>query len=205
MKGKEISGETDRKRVRRRLFRTVAALFLMGSTLLLGATALDIIDLPWPGEPVRARSSNSRINLGPIFANPVHIGPDCGKAHEQQGFTYGATNEQLEAVKNLRSLCAAQSQYFSKHGAYAGGPNCFADLNWRPAGETIYTYWCGSDVIFPTKPRTAAHKCLINKAVSFHDTYTICVAGNIDRDDAVDTWSLRDNKTVNRDWNDAVQ
>ena len=115
---------------------------------------------------------------------------------------FNTRDRQSEAKTNMGALFTTQVAYFGEYGTYAGGPNCFEDLGWGPEGETKYTYWCGGDFIAPTKPGAEIQECVNVRAVSSRDGFTMCAAGNIDDDDVIDTWSMRDSKNLRHDNDD---
>ena len=111
--------------------------------------------------------------------------------------------KQSEAKNNLSSLYTAQVVYFGEYGTYAGGPHCFDLLEWRPEGDTKYTYWCDRDFIGPTKKGAQHWHCVNVKAVTSINAFTVCAAGNIDEEEnIIDTWSMRDAKNLRNDQND---
>ena len=131
---------------------------------------------------------------------------------------FQAKAKQAEAKTNLGAIFTSQVAYYGENSTYAGRDgmntnavpigNCFADMGWTPEGDTLYTYYCGSAMnalINPTKPAAAAVGalvCQVQTALTTRDTFTVCAAGNVDRDTGTDTWSMRDNKELKNDYND---
>ena len=130
---------------------------------------------------------------------------------------FQARAKQSEAKTNLGAIFTTQVAYFGEYSTYAGRPGdssgdgtaCFADLGWGPEGDTLYTYYCGDDTenIECSKQNCAVTTCVDNTggALAYQtnrDSFTVCAAGNIDRDSTTDTWSMRDSKFLKNDWND---
>jgi prepilin-type N-terminal cleavage/methylation domain-containing protein len=109
-----------------------------------------------------------------------------------------------EAKTNLGAIYNAQTKYHEQYGTYAGGPICFKLLGWAPEGDTIYTYYCGEDIIAPTKPNIPVSVCNNVQPASSPKAFTVCASANVDRDATIDTWSMRDNKELRNDNNDVA-
>lgn len=109
---------------------------------------------------------------------------------------YSVRYPQAEAKTNLGALFTRQMAYYDEYKTYAGGPDCFKLLNWTPEGETIYTFWCDRDMIGPTKPGVLPSLCKVQKAVTSASSFTLCAAGNGDKDAFVDEWIITDSKNL---------
>ncbi len=134
----------------------------------------------------------------------------------QGNWPLGKKRRQDEAKDNLSALFTLQVAYWGGEGCvYAGrkgkgegdGQGCFAELGWAPKGPTRYTYWCGDDFIAPTMEGAKTQKCVdaTGAPLLYSSTsggFTICAAGNIDRDDTIDTWSMNDWKILTNERND---
>src|SRR4030042_6656257 len=59
---------------------------------------------------------------------------------------FQAKAKQSEAKTNLGAVYVAMLSYFSNANTYAN-TECFDRINWEPAGQSRYTYQCGSDGI----------------------------------------------------------
>ena len=111
--------------------------------------------------------------------------------------------KQAEAKTNLGAIYMAQVSYFGEHNTFAGrkgedGSGAFADLGWKPQGDTVYTYYVGDDFILPTKAYAKSAVEPLNKIdlkirpeVSNHG-FTVLAIGNIDRDPFLDIWMIND-------------
>jgi len=97
-------------------------------------------------------------------------------------------------------------KYFDKHKTYAGGKDCFELLDWKPKGETLYSYLCGEDVITCTKQSCDLPDKLSApielKPSSTRKGFTVMAVGNIDRDNTADVWSMNDAKVLTNTVND---
>ena len=120
---------------------------------------------------------------------------------------FQARAKQAEAKTNLGAIFTTQVAYFGEYNTYAGraganGTGAFQDMGWGPEGYTVYQYFAGGDNLLPTKPLADVMACVgSNEAVSI-GAFTVCAAGNIDRDATEDTWSMRDSKFLRNDQND---
>jgi len=126
------------------------------------------------------------------IAIPDFLVKGCGSAKNAEGKT------------NLGAIFTTQVAYFGEYGTYAGGKDCFKLLGWAPEGETLYAYYCGDDVIAPTKgdPDPPAVPCSVVMPASSATAFTICVSGNIDRDVTQDEWVMNDGKVLTNTVND---
>jgi len=115
---------------------------------------------------------------------------------------FSPSNLQDEAKTNLRSIFTTQVAYFGDYYTYAGGGTCFQDLGWSPAGDTIYTYYCGGGVIPPTKRGVAPCPGVKDLAATSGFAFTVMAAGNIDRDPTCDVWIMNDAKVLTHVVND---
>jgi len=119
-------------------------------------------------------------------------GEDTGP--DQMGFFKKA--RQSEAKTNLGAMFTVQVAYFGEYNTYSGGENCFANGGWSPEGDTRYSYYCGDDVIYCTKP--GCDLCSgadIEPEVS-QTGFTVYAVGNIDRDSVCDVWTMNDTKMM---------
>ena len=115
---------------------------------------------------------------------------------------FQARAKQSEAKINLGALFVEQTAYFTEYNTYAGGSNCFENLYWSPQGETVYTYHCDGDSFTPTRPGSSPENCVNVTSQIAREGFTVCAAGNIDRDATVDTWSMNNAKTLRNNSND---
>jgi type IV pilus assembly protein PilA len=130
---------------------------------------------------------------------------------------FQAKAKQAEAKTNLGAIFTTQVAYYGENSSYAGREgmnsppsgtpigNCFADMGWTPEGDTLYTYFCGTDgsaMIDPTKPNITHTDCVTQTQITSQENFTVCASGNVDRDVTIDTWSMRDNKELKNDQND---
>ena len=84
--------------------------------------------------------------------------------------------------------------YYSEHGNYAGGENCFDLLQWSPETRTRYSYYCGKDKIACTGCKT---QCPDPELIDFKEgAFTIIAIGNIDKDIGCDVWTINDAKSI---------
>jgi len=105
-----------------------------------------------------------------------------------------------EIKMGFRSIYKAQVKYFEKHHRYAGGKNCFKELNWKPEGR-MYTYYCGEDKIVCT---LCKKECVTpNLSAVSERGFTIMASGNIDNDPTCDVWTINDAKVRKNVVNDA--
>jgi type IV pilus assembly protein PilA len=118
---------------------------------------------------------------------------------------FQARAKQSEAKTNLGAIFTSQTAYFGEYNTYAGNagdPGCFEDIGWSPEGNTIYAYYCGGDSIIPTKPNMPTLACVSQDTEISQDGFTVCAAGQVDRDATTDSWSMRDSKFLKNDSND---
>jgi len=107
-----------------------------------------------------------------------------------------------ESKTHLGSIFTAQYKYRAKTGTFAGGPDAFMYLDWKPQGPTMYSYFCGDDYIpnhidptisFSLRPRIGReHRPAI--VTSSATGFTCAAVGNIDNDPALDYWTVNDQK-----------
>jgi len=127
--------------------------------------------------------------------------------------TVTATNpKQSEAISNLKSIYIAQLSYFSNNNTYSGGAKAFQHMNWLPAGENLYAYYCGGDIIpnklpmgdrkNPPLPKDEDWPVEI-KPASSHTGFTCMAIGNIDNDPQLDVWVINDAMNLTNPLNDA--
>ncbi len=107
-----------------------------------------------------------------------------------------------ESKTNLGALYTLQTKYYGEYDTYAGGPDCFELLDWKGEGDTMYTYYCGDDVFAPIKQGTTISACVNATPGTSKEGFTVCAAGNIDRDPTIDIWTMRDSKFLKNDHND---
>ena len=60
---------------------------------------------------------------------------------------FGAKSLQSEAKTNLHAIWTTQVAYLNERHTFAGGPAAFENMNWAPAGQSRYAYFCGDEVI----------------------------------------------------------
>jgi hypothetical protein len=108
-----------------------------------------------------------------------------------------------EAAINLRSIGTYEFEYHDEHNIYAGreginGSGAFADLEWKPNGNTTYAYYVGKDYLAPTQPGHELEfspdtnwPITIKPEASDHG-FTAVAIGNIDSDRFLDIWMIND-------------
>ena len=61
----------------------------------------------------------------------------------------------------------------------------------------------GGDVVLATNPGAAVGaKCVNPGPGTSNSGFTVCAAGNVDRDKTIDVWTMRDSKYLTNDMND---
>jgi len=125
------------------------------------------------------------------------------------GWLFSFQAKQSEAKTNLGAIYVAQLSYFSDHNTYAGGPDAFKLINWEPAGQTRYAYYCDSAVIPSQLSMGRAEIPMPNKdwpvetKPASSKTSFICMAvGHSDSDETPDVWSINDGKILRNELND---
>ncbi|OGP58275.1 MAG: hypothetical protein A2V67_20570 [Deltaproteobacteria bacterium RBG_13_61_14] len=120
-----------------------------------------------------------------------------------------AKSPQSEAKTNLGAIYMAQLSYFSDHLTYAGGSDTFKLINWEPAGQNRYAYYCQGAMIpnkntrYLKEPPLPGRNWPVDQVPATSDTGFTCMAvGNIDNDDTLDVWSINDSKILRNDLND---
>lgn len=117
--------------------------------------------------------------------------------------------KQSEAKTNLGAIFTCQVSYYGEYKEYARGKDCFELIGWEPEGDTIYAYFCDQDVLMPTKARyqdravpsleelvlLGAPRPEVSK-----DDFLVMAAGNIDRDDYLDVWTI----DSRRNWKNVI-
>ncbi len=122
--------------------------------------------------------------------------------HNLRSHRFHPRAKQSEAKTNLGAIFTAQVAYFGEHNTYAGGPDCFSILGWGPEGDTLYSYYCDQDKIPADKMNAEVAPCVGVVPQTSRESFTVCAAGNIDRDKSIDVWSMRDSKFLKNDLND---
>lgn len=104
-----------------------------------------------------------------------------------------------EVKTNLGAIQNAQVRYISQHNTYAGGPDAFMYLDWKPYNGSIYSYYCGDDYLpnfnpnSPERPRIGREHRPASVGVSATG-FTCAAVGNIDNDPGLDVWIVNDMK-----------
>ena len=122
-----------------------------------------------------------------------------------------------EAKTNLGAIYVAQTAYFSSNNTYAdqGYPNgryrnCFELINWEPAGQNRYAYFCGRSLIRPRLPGVPEEVLdgskwpLPVRPISSRNSFIAVAIGNIDEDSDLDAWMISDNKQLVNLLNDQI-
>ncbi len=117
---------------------------------------------------------------------------------------FQARAKQSEAKTNLGAVFTTQVAYFGEYNTYAGDLECFTNLGWGTEGDALYAYHCDTARIPCDKQNCEQITgCPAAAALeSTRDGFTVCAAGNIDRDGTPDEWSMRDSKFLKNDSND---
>lgn len=102
---------------------------------------------------------------------------------------FGAKAKQSEVKHNLGEAYVAQTAYFAEHGTYASGDKCFELMDWHPAPDNMYSYFCDTDAIMNTKGKRAPRPPVIPIT---KDYFVIIAVGDIDSDDESDYWTIGD-------------
>jgi type IV pilus assembly protein PilA len=122
---------------------------------------------------------------------------------------FSAKAKQSEAKANLGAIYQAQLAYFSRTHTYTAGEGAFRILNWEPAGQNRYAYYCQGAMI-PNKllmridyvPKPDGRWPITAKPQSSQSGFTCMAIGNMDNDDTLDVWSINDSKILRNDLND---
>jgi len=107
---------------------------------------------------------------------------------------------QSEAKTNLGAIHTTQIAYHGETGVYASGDDTFEILQWEPEGDTRYSYFCGGDVIHNTR----GERVNLSAVPGEHGTidmvtdtaFTCGAAGNVDKDDGLDIWTMDHEKNL---------
>lgn len=111
---------------------------------------------------------------------------------------------QSEAKTNLGSIFTSQVGYYGEYNGYAGGSNCFKDLEWEPEGDSRYNYYCDDTAKVDCKTKGCAKEpeCTKVKSKSSQNGFTNCAAGNLDHDKTNDEWAINDRQKLENTSND---
>jgi len=122
---------------------------------------------------------------------------------------FNAKAKNSEAKTNLGAIYVAQLSYFSNANTYAGGPHVFTLINWEPAGQNRYAYYCQGAWIPNKLPAGGARVPEPGdiwpyeiKPESSKTGFTCMAVGNIDNDDTADVWTINDAKILRNLVND---
>jgi len=122
---------------------------------------------------------------------------------------FAAPSKQSEFKTNLGAIYVAQLSYFSNTNTYASGPDAFKLLQWEPAGQNRYAYYCQGAMIPNKLPMNINYTPLPDgrwpvalKPASSKTGFTCMAVGNIDNDETLDVWSINDGKILRNDLND---
>lgn len=102
-----------------------------------------------------------------------------------------------ESQTNLGQIFFLQYKYKETFGHFAGGPDAFSYLDWKPSGINTHSYFCGDDFIPNSRQRAYPRigREWRPAAVGSSDTGFTCAAvGNIDNDPALDFWLVNDQR-----------
>ena len=116
--------------------------------------------------------------------------------------TFVAKGWESEPYTNLGAIFTTQVVYFGEHNAYAGGPNAFTLINWKPEGRNRYAYFCGDDEIRPFQLEALSIQPgeqwpFTARAESSASGFTCLAIGNLDEDPFLDVWSINDASGLN--------
>jgi len=124
-------------------------------------------------------------------------------------FKWSAKAKQSEAKFSLGQIYVAQQAYFSRTNTYASGPDAFKLINWEPAGQNRYAYYCQGAVILNRLPigvdftHGREWRWPVETFPASSRTGFTCMAvGNIDNDETLDVWSINDAKILLNDQSD---
>jgi type IV pilus assembly protein PilA len=123
--------------------------------------------------------------------------------------SFNAPPKQSEAKTNLGSIYVAQLIYFSNTNTYASGSDTFKLIQWEPAGNNRYAYYCQGAMI-PNKldmhidyvPKPDGRWPVDLKPQSSKSGFTCMAVGNIDKDEKLDVWFINDAKILINNQND---
>ena len=123
---------------------------------------------------------------------------------------HSAYAKQSEAKTWLTAIYYAQKAYFSRTNTYAGGPDAFKLINWEPAGQNRYAYYCQGAMIPSKLPELYArfnygrnwHWPVKTVTATSKTGFTCMAVGNLDNDEMLDVWSINDEKVLVNDQSD---
>jgi len=145
---------------------------------------------------------------------------------------FQAKARQAEAKSNLSAIYVAQLAYFSNTNTYANtiaapaivtcmmdgttvlfvdnitnaGTGCFCAMNWKPAGQTRYTYQCGTAThIIDAKLGTSLYAAGCSPVITTNSTdvsFIAAAVANVDSDPEPDCWSINELKALKNEMND---
>jgi hypothetical protein len=111
-------------------------------------------------------------------------------------FKFSAPAKQVGSKNNLSAIFIAQQRYFTDYRMYAGGPQAFNLLDWKPEEGGKYAFFCGDDYIPNQRgdviPRSARPIAIGSSATGF----TCGAVGNLDNDPALDYWYINDARVI---------
>ena len=95
-----------------------------------------------------------------------------------------------EAKRNLIVYQALQTKYFEKNHRYAAN---FQELDWKPGGQKNYAYYMTPVVYIQPLSKSFSLPERVEPDVS-ESGFLFAAVGNIDKDDALDVWTIKPDK-----------
>ena len=115
---------------------------------------------------------------------------------------FSARAKQGEAKQNLGAIFTDYYAYHSDYHTFPISPtiqagntvyNCLSIAGWEPRGQIRYNYDCmNTEAFSPTSNDSPCPPGIVSSATK--DSFTVAACGNIDRDAAVDVWTIDDAK-----------
>lgn len=111
--------------------------------------------------------------------------------------SYQAKSKQAEAKTNLKGVFTVEMSYFTENNRFARE---FTELAWTPVGPYRYSYSMGGAVLGLDQPSVT----YMNSPAPDADVsnFTALAWGDIDGDEAIDTWQIDADNDLKPNYND---
>ncbi len=102
--------------------------------------------------------------------------------------------KQSEARTNLGAIYVCQLVYFGSNDTFAGGPDAFEILNWRPESDKVmrYTFVLDEDVWAGSPPLSTVP----TGTPSSNTRFLAIAASNLDNDPTIDILTIDQNRNL---------
>lgn len=111
--------------------------------------------------------------------------------------TYVAKAKRSEVYLNLGAIYTAQKAYWAENGTYSPNLSGENSINWRPEGETNYTYgFPGNEGTNYFTGKLKGDPAELSGASASADSFVCCAVGDIDGDGKPDVITINDKREV---------